>query len=200
MSLFSLAAIFFLIVDPIGCIPAITALIKDYDFAHQKRILFRETWISLAIALFFQYFGKLFLSLLGIADYALRISGGILLLIVAVEMLFSISKTIEPDEKVQSGAKKEPFIFPIATPLLSGPGLLAIIMLRSQEESAWKLTVALLIAWVGVTIVLAAAPYLHRLLKRAGLVALEQIMGMLLAMIAIEMILNGSSLFIQNLK
>lgn len=196
-SLLSLASILFLVVDPIGCIPTISALIKDFDFRRQRQILFRETGIALIIALFFQYLGEAFLGLMGIADFALQITGGILLLIVAFQMIFAIGLPMAKEEN--QPPKREPFIFPIATPLLSGPGLLAIIMLQSRIQTSWKLTLALLIAWIGVFAVLAIAPFLQKLLKKSGLIALEQVMGMTLAMLSVEMLVKGTSNFIKTL-
>lgn len=195
-SIFSLAAILFLVVDPIGCIPTITALIKDFDFKRQQQILFRETGIALIIAFFFQYLGEGFLSVMGINDFALQISGGILLFIVSLQMIFGSGPS---NSEEHQAPKREPFIFPIATPLLSGPGLLAIIMLQSRIETPWKLTLALCTAWIGVFVVLAIAPFLQKLLKKSGLLALEQVMGMVLAMLSVEMLVKGVSNFIKTL-
>lgn len=194
--MFALALTFFLVANPIGNSPAIIALVKDFDFKRQKIILFREAILALLLALFFQYFGEVFLNFLNIKDYAVTISGGLLLLLVAFSMIFSIPAT----EASGKQTKQEPYFVPIATPIISGPGLLAIIMLKSKlEQDDFKITMAILIAWVGVIFVLTTAPYLQKILGKRGLVALEQVMGMVLALIAMEMIVNGSSLFIHSL-
>lgn len=190
-SILSIALTFFLVTNPIGNSPAIVALIKDYDFARQKKIMLREALISLALALFFQYFGEFFLTQLHVQDFAVTLCGGILLFLVALNMIFALS---QPAEMVT--LKQEPFIVPIATPLLSGPGLLTIIMLYSREiDNNLKISAAILLAWVGVTFVLVVAPYLQKILGKRGLVALEQLMGMILSMIAMEMIVKGFALF-----
>jgi multiple antibiotic resistance protein len=195
-SLFSTALTFFLVTNPIGNSPAIVALIKDYDLARQKKIMLREALISLALALFFQYFGEFFLSKLHIQDYAVTLCGGILLFMVALNMIFSLSQPAEV-----TSMKQEPFIVPIATPLLSGPGLLTIIMLYSREVgNNLMISSAILIAWIGVTLVLITAPYLQKILGKRGLIALEQLMGMILAMIAMEMIVKGFTLFFKALN
>lgn len=197
MSLFSIALTFFLVTNPIGNTPAIVALVKDFDFERQKKILFRESIFALLIAIFFQFFGEVFLGMLNVKDYAVTISGGILLLLTSIRMIFPSDKT---PGKVQQ-KKQDPFIVPIATPLLSGPGLLTIIMLYArQEPSELKILFAILIAWVGVIAVLAAAPYLQKLIGKKGLMALEQLMGMILALISTEMIVNGSRLFIKTFQ
>ncbi len=190
-SVLSTALTFFLVTNPIGNSPAIVALIKDYDLSRQKKIMLREAFISLALALFFQYFGEFFLTHLHVQDYAVTLCGGILLFLVALNMIFALSQPAE-----MATMKQEPFIVPIATPLLSGPGLLTIIMLYAREvDNNLKISAAILLAWVGVTLVLVVAPYLQKILGKRGLIALEQLMGMILSMIAMEMIVKGFTLF-----
>ncbi len=188
-----LALTFFLVANPIGNAPAIIALVKGFGFQRQRLILLRESGFALILALFFQYFGERFLSILNIQQYAVTIAGGFLLLFVAFNMMGAIAsqeKTITPQQ--------EPFFVPIATPILSGPGLLAIIMVKSRTAgSALEVTFAILLAWVGVVTVLGIAPYLYKILGRSGFTALEQIMGMLLALVSMEMIVKGVSLLLK---
>jgi multiple antibiotic resistance protein len=195
VSIIQLAMIFFIVTNPIGNSPTIIALIKDYTLQEQQKILFREAIFSMLLAIFFLFLGETFLKCLNIQNFALTTSGGVLLFIVSLKMIFSRrdeSKVIEP--------KQAPFIVPIATPLLSGAGLLTMIMLYSKQESNdTKILLAILLAWVGVTAVLVTAPYLQIFLGKRGLAALEQLMGMLLTMIAMEMIVQGSSLFLSAL-
>jgi multiple antibiotic resistance protein len=195
VSIIQLAMIFFIISNPIGNSPTIIALIKDYSVREQQKILLRESLFSMLLAIFFLFLGETFLKSLNIQNFALTISGGVLLFIVALHMIFSTR-----DEKQVTGPKQAPFIVPIATPLLSGAGLLTMIMLYSkQEANDMKILLAILLAWVGVTAVLVAAPYLQIFLGKRGLAALEQLMGMLLAMIATEMMVKGFSLFFSAL-
>lgn len=192
MSIFSIALTFFLVANPIGNSPTIVALVKDFDFERQKKIMLREALIALSIAVFFQFFGEIFLGMINVKDYSLSLCGGILLFLVALQMVF-------PKKEVENAAalKQEPFIVPIATPLITGPGLMAIIMIYSrQEESDFKILSAIFLAWIGVTAVLLAAPYLQRILGKRGLLALEQLMGMVLAMISMQMIVKGANLFL----
>lgn len=187
--------IFFIVTNPIGNSPTIIALIKDHTISEQQKILFRESMFSMILAIFFLFLGETFLSCLNIQSYALTTSGGILLFIVSLKMIFS-----NRDETQPVGPKQDPYIVPIATPLLSGAGLLTMIMLYSKQESNdMKIFLAILLAWIGVTAVLVTAPYLQIFLGKRGLSALEQLMGMLLAMIAMEMIVQGSSLFLRAL-
>ncbi len=195
MSIIQLAMIFFIVTNPIGNSPTIIALIKDHTIREQQKILFREAIFSMLLAIFFLFLGETFLKCFSIQNYALTTSGGILLFLVALKMIFA-----NRDETKNEGPKQDPFIVPIATPLLSGAGLLTMIMLYSkQEDNDMKIFLAILLAWVGVTLVLVTAPYLQIFLGKRGLAALEQLMGMLLAMIAMEMIVKGSSLFLTAL-
>lgn len=194
-TIFSMALTFFLIANPVGTSPTIIALVKDFDFRRQKMILFREATIAMLLALFFQYFGELFLGALNIKDYAVTITGGLLLLLVAYGMIFHDHANDET-----TSTKQEPFIVPIATPIISGAGLLSVIMLfANKEKNNFVITTAILIAWVGVYFVLMTAPYLQKLLGKRGLSALEQIMGLILALMSMEMVVKGTAQFLKTL-
>lgn len=196
MSTLALALTFFLVANPIGNSPTIIALVKDFPFERQKKIIFREGIISLLLALFFQYFGEFFLGMLQINDYALTLTGGILLFLVALQMLFH-----KPDGTETAQLRQEPFIVPIATPLISGPGLMTIIMINARSEANdLKISSAIFIAWIGVLTVLMIAPYLQKILGKRGLAALEQVMGMILGLMAMQMIINGAKLFAKTLS
>ncbi|MGK5594946.1 MAG: MarC family protein [Parachlamydiaceae bacterium] len=195
MSLFQIALTFFLVTNPIGNSPTVLALVKNYDFDKQKRILIREGVISFVIAIFFQYLGEKFLGLLHVSDFAMTLCGGILLLVIALGMIFPKSEV-----NTQQMPKQEPFIVPIAIPLLSGPGVLTMIMLLArQEANDLKISIAIFLAWAGVIGVMTAAPYMQRVLGKRGLTALEQLMGMILSMISMAMIVSGVSLFLKTL-
>lgn len=191
-----LAITYFLVTNPIGNSPTILALVKDFDFKRQKQIMLREGFFALIIALVFQFFGEYILKLLHVDVFSLTLCGGILLFLVALGMIFPDNDPKKPHE-----FKQEPFFVPIATPLLSGPGLMTIIMLTAaSEQNSIKITGAILLAWTGVLAVMIAAPYLQRILGRRGLVALEQVMGLILTLIAIEMILKGAGAFVKTLS
>jgi len=187
---------YFLVANPIGNSPTILSLVKDFDFDQQKKIIFREAMISLLIALFFQFFGELFLGILQVNDFALTLTGGIVLFLLALQMIFQ-----KPENGEGPQAKREPFIVPIATPLISGPGLMTMIMITSKAEANdFKTTLAILVAWIGVTLVLIGAPYLQKIIGKRGMAALEKVMGMILGLISMEMIVKGTALFIKTLS
>ena len=194
MSLWQLALTFFLIADAIGIVPVVLSLLKDFPIKRQRQILIREGLISLFIALFFQYFGEQFLNLLEVKSYALTLCGGVILLLLALGMIFPIRQA------EASKNKEEPFIFPIAVPLIAGAGVLSMIVIFTKEQANnLQVTAAILIAWAGTIAVLALAPSLQRFLGKRGFLALEQLMGMLLVIIAVSVLLKGFNLFMEIL-
>lgn len=196
LSVWALALTFFIVANPIGTSPTILALLKDCSFDRKRQIILRESIIALFLALFFQYFGEFFLNVLKINDYALIITGGVLLFMVALQMLFH-----KPELAKEKNSKEEPFIVPIATPLISGPGLMTIIMINARTTNNDVIvTIAILIAWCGVMGILMIAPYLQKILGVRGLAVLEQVMGMILGLMAMQMMINGGKLFAATLS
>lgn len=194
-SLFANTVMFFIVTNPIGNSPTILSIIKDYGFKAQQKILFREGLFALMIALFFQYFGERFLSAIGAQNYSLTICGGFLLFLLSINMVFPKA----PSTTTKS--KQEPYIVPIATPLMAGPGLMSMIMIQAAKaDSNLEISAAIIFAFIGVIVVMILAPYIQKLIKKRGMDALEQVMGMLLCLIGIEMLVNGTKMFIESLK
>ena len=195
MTLWQIALALFLVANPIGNVPALVALVKDFDFCTQRKILFREAVFAFFIAFIFLFIGEPFLKILYINQYAVSICGGMLLFIIALKMIFP-----PPENAAGTSPIKEPFIVPIATPLISGGGVLSTIMIYSnQVRNNFKMTLALILAWVGITCVMVSAAYLQKLLGRRGLLAMEQLTGMLLALLSMQLIVTGTNEFIQIL-
>lgn len=190
--LFKIVITLFFMAGPLTCLPLFLALLKNFSPARQRFILVREGLISLVIALFFQYFGEVFLDLLHIQKYALSIGGGVIVMLVSIPMIFP-----KLEQKGEVVLKKEPFIVPIATPLLSGAGVLTFIMLMAGDPAIERITLTLgiALAWTAIVLVLLAGPTLQRLLGKRGLIALEQLMGMLLLMLGVQLLLKGLNLF-----
>jgi multiple antibiotic resistance protein len=128
------------------------------------------------------------LDFLHLEQEAVTISGGIILLIIGLRMIFPRAEGIMGH---QPGG--EPFLVPIAIPMIAGPSVLAmlILMTQSQPGSMGQWLLALLVAWALSAVLLLMAPALLRLLKERGLTALERLMGMILVMMAVQMLLNG---------
>jgi len=184
----SSAMILFLVMDPLGNLPLFLSLLKDYSNKQRTKIIIREVFIALGILTFFLFFGQFFLDFLHLQQESVSIAGGIVLFIIAIRMIF-------PSEQGVMGAKLqgEPFIVPLAIPLIAGPSSLAtlLLMVRSDPERMQDWSLALLIAWTVNAIILLLAPILYKVLRQRGLMAMERLMGMILIMISVQMLLNG---------
>lgn len=192
MSIWQIALALFLVANPIGNAPAFVAIVKNFDFSRQRVILFREAIFSFLLALFYLFVGERFFQLIQIQPYAISLAGGTVLLLIALGMIFPANPTNGKD-----GMQQEPFIVPIAIPLISGGGVLSTLMYYSaKEQNTLKIFTAVVIAYIGVTAVVVSSAYLQRLLGRRGLLALEQLMGMILAMISMEIFVKGFTMFL----
>ena len=188
-SVFSAAVVLFFVMDPLGNAPLFLSLLKDIEPKRRRWIIIRELLIALAIMLAFLFFGQNLLNLLELEQESVTIAGGIVLMIIGLRMIFPTKEGVMGD---QGGG--EPFIVPLAIPLVAGPSALAtlILMVRSEPEAlGGKWLLALLLAWGAASLVLSSAPFLYGVLKERGLSALERLMGMLLIMIAVQMLVNG---------
>jgi len=187
-SILSAATMLFFLIDPLGNIPAILSIMKGIEPKRQRIIIARELIIALGILMLFLFAGKPVLSFLQLGEEAVTISGGIILLIIGIRLIF-------PQESGVMGEQPngEPFLVPIAIPMIAGPSIMAmlILMTHSQPNRTLHWLAALLIAWALSAVILIAAPFLLRFLKQRGLAAMERLMGMILLMMAVQMLING---------
>lgn len=187
MKLFSLSFALFILMDPIGNVPIFITVLKGVDPKKQKRIIFRELFIALAAMIFFYFIGDFLLKILNISPGAVMMSGGIILFIIALKLIFP---SINGDKKVV--ADKEPLIVPLAIPLVAGPAVLAAVMLYSRQGiNSFIVLSAIVIAWVFSTAILLSSAFLKKVLGKRGIMACEKLMGLLLVMIAIQMFVDG---------
>ena len=187
MHIASIALTLFLVLDPFGNIVVINNAMSRVPAPRRTAVLFRELLIALGILLFFLFAGSFTLSLLGIRQDALSISGGILLFLIALGMVF-------PEKSViHENSTEEPFIVPIAVPLIAGPSAIALLLLISSRNPGdqGSSALAILLAWAGTTAVLVVSPWLLRLFGKRGTQALERLMGLMLILIAVQMFLDG---------
>ncbi len=195
LQLLSTSFALFLLMDPIGNVPIFISVLKDIDPKRQQFIIFRELIIALIIIIAFNFMGNLLLDFLHVERSTLLIAGGIILFIIALKMIFPGRR--DPD--VDVSPDKEPFIVPLAIPLVAGPAVLAAVMLYShQEHNEWIIIGAIVLAWVASTIILLGSTYLKKLLGWRGLVACERLMGLLLILLAVQMFMGGVALFLDT--
>ena len=187
----------FFIMDPLGNVPVFHAVLAQCDDARRTRIIARELVIALVILLLFLFTGNAILKFLGLSQSSLNIAGGILLFIISLRMIFPGRGA--PNADVEVG--EEPFLVPLAVPLVAGPSTIAILLLlsSSQPDRIMEWSIALLLAWLGTTVLLVASPFLMEKLGTRGSRALERLMGMILVILATQMLLNGIRDFVQSL-
>jgi multiple antibiotic resistance protein len=189
------AATLFFVMDPLGNIAIFNGVLSRFPPQRRARITARELVIALAIMLVLLFAGTAILNFLGLTQPSLNIAGGVLLFIIALRMIF-------PGAAGEVAAdKEEPFIVPLAMPMVAGPSTIAILLLLSsrEPERIWEWCTALVIAWAVTTLILTASPFLLRVLGDRGLRALERLMGMLLVLLATQLLLNGVREFVQSL-
>ncbi|WP_086981884.1 YhgN family NAAT transporter [Vibrio aphrogenes] len=188
MEILSAAVMLFLIMDPLGNLPVILSILKHLDPKRRRVVLIRELSFALVVLLLFLFAGKSILNFLHIEAETLRISGGLILFIIAIRMIFP-----QPGGVVGLAAGEEPFFVPMAVPMIAGPSVIASLLLLSSHSPDRMLdwSLALLLAWGATFLVLMFYSFFHRVLGEKGLKAIERLMGLLLVMMSTQMFLDG---------
>lgn len=196
MDFLSAAVMLFLIMDPLGNIPVFTSVLANLDESRRRRVILRELVIALVILLVFLFAGRSILQFLGLEQSSLSIAGGVILFLIALNMVFP-SKGLHPEPD-----REEPFIVPLAVPFVAGPSAVAalILLATSQPGRLWEWAGALVLAWLAAALILLASAKLMNLIGRRGLRAVEKLMGMLLIMIAVQMFLNGLKDYLGSIR
>jgi len=188
MTILSAATLLFLILDPLGNIPVFLSLLRRLPPARQRLVLARELMIALAVLMLFLWGGQYALEVMHLRQESVAIAGGIVLFLIGLRMIFP-----PPEGLMGEIPDGEPFIVPMAIPLVAGPsGMAAVLLMGSNEPhrlGEWSL--ALLLAWSASAALLFSATYLYRLLGARALTAMERLMGMLLVAISVQMLLDG---------
>ena len=187
MDTLSASVMLFLIMDPFGNMPVFNSVLKEVPEGRRTRIIARESTIALGILIVFLWAGQPIMNFLNLRQPTLSISGGIILFIIALRMLF-------PRQEVEiEYTREEPLIVPLAMPLIAGPSCVAVLLLLASSEPQRMLdwTLALLASWSATAAILILSPLLLKLLTRRGIKALERLMGMILIMVSVQMLLDG---------
>ncbi|MCH1907340.1 YhgN family NAAT transporter [Stenotrophomonas sp. Y6] len=197
MTILSAALLLFLILDPLGNIPVFLSLLKPLAPRRQRVVLVRELLIALAVLMAFLWGGKYALELMHLRQESVAIAGGIVLFLIGIRMIFP-----RPEGLMGAVPDGEPFIVPMAIPLVAGPSGMAAVMLMGSNEpdrlGEWSL--ALLLAWGATAAILMSATLLYKLLGARALTALERLMGMLLVAISVQMLLDGVATYLASIS
>jgi MarC family membrane protein len=196
VTVLSAALMLFLILDPLGNIPVFLSLLKPLTPRRQRVVLIREMLIALVVLMGFLWGGRYALELMHLRQESVAIAGGIVLFLIGIRMIFP-----RPEGLMGAVPDGEPFIVPMAIPLVAGPSGMAAVMLMGSNEphrlGDWSL--ALLLAWGATAAILMSAPLLYKLLGSRALIALERLMGMLLVAISVQMLLDGLAAYLASI-
>lgn len=186
----------FIVIDPIGLAPLFIAMTQGMTSGQRRKIAVRACTVAIGLLLLFAVFGEALLEFIGISMPAFRIAGGVLLFITALDMLFERRQARRQDNADDAvDPEQDPSIFPLAIPLIAGPGAIAtIILLTGQADSALGFGAVLGVMVLVIAMVFAmfmAAGLLERLLGKTGINVVTRLLGMLLAALSVQFILDG---------
>jgi multiple antibiotic resistance protein len=190
----SIAFSLFLLMDPLGNIPFYISFLKGIDPRRARTIIVRELLIALVIIIVFNFVGAGLMQFLHVTEDTIQISGGIILFLLCLRMIFPPRK--DPNDVLPHDT--EPFIVPLAIPLVAGPGVLAAVIIYARQQAPLLMIASIFIAWVASLSILLCSSYLKNLLGWRGIIALERLMGLILILISVQMFLSGVSSFVQQ--
>ncbi len=187
-------ATLFVVIDPPGLVPLFIALTRGMGPEKRRAMARRACIIASVLLLLFGLAGEAILGFIGISMPAFRIAGGILLFLTALDMLFE--RRTQRREGQQAEPDHDPSVFPLATPLIAGPGAIAtMILLVGQAGPDWSGTLWVMGLLLGMMVVtygfLLASPPLERMLGRTGVIVITRLLGMLLAALSVQFVIDG---------
>ena len=177
-----------LVLDPFGSLPIFISILGGVKPERRTFVAVREVLIAFAVLVLFMVTGQGFLTLMRLSERSLEVAGGVILIIIAIRMIFGGGEIYGTDV-----GHREPFVFPLAVPLLAGPSAMATVLLLAsrQPEHLWRWTGALSVAMGVSGAVMLAADHIRRALGTSMVTAIEKLMGLVLTAVAVEMILAG---------
>ncbi len=184
----------FIVLDPFALAPLFLALTRGMSPAMRRSVAIRSCLMGTALLIVFGAFGEAVLEFIGISMPAFRIAGGILLFLTALDMLFE-RRTKRREDQVEHDDHEDPSIFPLGIPLIAGPGAIATVILLTGEHQGlsgltWVLGTMLFVMCL-VFVSFLSAGLLERALGKTGISVVTRVLGMLLAALAVQFVLDG---------
>lgn len=184
-----------LVMDGFGNIPLFIAALKKVSPERRKIVLIRELSIAMLIMVLFLFCGKWFLQAFGIHSYSLSIAGGIILFLISIDLVFGNGGGENSSKNDITG---EPFVVPLAIPLVAGPAALSLVLIIAAQQSNKFITLgAVVCASIINSIILMASFPISKLLGQRGLAAIERLSGMILILMSVDMVLGGIAEFVK---
>ena len=188
----------FVIVDPIGLAPMFVAITQGMSQKKRRSIALRAVAVGGAVLFLFAVFGEPVLSFVGISMPAFRIAGGILLFLTALEMLFN-RRTKRRENQSDDDTADDPSVFPLAIPLIAGPGAITSVILITDNHpdriGIGEVTAVMAAVLILVYLMFSIGTLLEQLLGKIGINVITRILGMLLAALAVQFVLEGIAAF-----
>lgn len=189
MDFIATTLLLFIVLDPLGNIPIYLSQLRVVPEQRRRFVALRELCIAYLLLLFFFFAGSAFMKLLSLDIAAVNIAGAVILFLIALRMVFPSPEGLFGN----TGISSEPLIVPLAVPAVAGPGALSVVLLLREANPGQSMTLftALTVAWLISAVILSSAHRLQRILRDEGILAMERLMGMVLVIIAIQMLLNA---------
>lgn len=196
IDLLSTFIIFFAVIDPIGSVPVFIAVTEGYDAKAKRKIALMATFISAIVLIFFMIAGELILNAMEIPLPAFQISGGIILFLFALSMIFGEGKSEQETRLAE--AHHETAVFPIAVPSIAGPGAMLTVVLLTENAKfdIWQqvqTSFVLMSVLLVVLLLMLLAGRIDRFIGKAGASVISRVMGLILASAATANVLTGIS-------
>jgi multiple antibiotic resistance protein len=190
--------VLFIVVDPVGIAWIFSSLTVGYELRDQRRMAIQGVSFALFFMYLFFFLGELLLNWMGISLAAFRIAGGILLFLLALEMVFARQSGLRSttlSEHHEAQQKQDLSVFPLAFPLLAGPGALATVMLMSGhiETLEQRMTMSVVILLVGAVTISALfmSRFLSKRLGETGANVISRLLGLILSALAVQYVIDG---------
>jgi multiple antibiotic resistance protein len=193
----------FVVIDPIGLLPLYMLLVSKYPVEEQSRIASKAVLVAALILLVFAFAGNWLLRYLGITMEAFQVGAGILLLKIAIDMVFAHLERETPEEEKEAQLRNDVSVFPLAVPLLAGPGSFASVLILSSETDIYPydtlivLSVAAIVLLITYLLFRLSEP-LSKVLGQTGINVVTRIFGILLTALAIQYIADGSTVLLKT--
>ncbi|UYV38906.1 MarC family protein [Rhodobacteraceae bacterium D3-12] len=187
----------FVVIDPVGLTPLFVTLTQGMNAQQRRAIGFRACLVAFVLLAMFAIFGEAVLGFIGISMPAFRVAGGALLFLTALDMLFE--RRAPRREGQAEDDRPDPSVFPLALPLIAGPGSIATVILLASQQNEWLGLAAVIgVAFAVILMVFAfflASGLLERMMGKTGINIATRLLGMLLAALAVQFILDGLTAF-----
>lgn len=195
----------FTVIDPVGLVPVVLALTSSLKPEERSRVVTRAIIIAAGVIAVFAVLGQAIFASLGVTPAAFSIAGGVLLFLVAIDMLFGRQSGARetPREARDARTREDVSVFPLAIPMIAGPGTITTVILLVDGSGSgplqwFAIAVAAVLTLIAAWIAMSISTQIQRRVGTTGILVLSRVLGMLLAAVAAQFILNGITTFLHT--